>query len=235
MSNTTNKDQQNNIQVNNQSTKSPKPKKRQSKWVISAQVSQHYSIQVQQNLAQKLARQGDWTGAIALLTQLIHLEPQNPIHYNNRGLLHFQNGNHAKALKDYNYALELNPNLDNTYNNRANYYAARQEYWLAIADYEMSIEINPLNTRAWINLGITYRDLGLYQLAQENFDTALLFRQLEGNIYAERGRTHHLEGDWNWAIADYQKALTYLSIEGDHHACCQVKTWMQQLLSPAAP
>jgi tetratricopeptide (TPR) repeat protein len=201
-------------------------------WVITAKTPQHFSVPVQQRLVQNLAAQGDFLSAIALLTQLIYQEPENPIHYNNRGLLYFRNGNHAQAIQDYNHALELNPHLDSAYNNRANYHAVRREYWQAIADYETTLELNPLNSRAWINLGITYRDLGVYGLAKENFDTALLFRQLEGKIYAERGRTHHLDGDWNLAIADYQKALTYLSLENLDRPRRQVEQWIQQLLAP---
>jgi len=211
--------------------------KRRDKSVVSSKTPQDDAGRSQQNLGQqnlvrKLSQEGDWAGAIDLLTNLIHQEPQNAIHYNNRGLLHFRSGNQSQALKDYNYALELAPHLDSAYNNRANYYATRQDYVQAIADYETTLELNPLNSRAWINLGITYRDMGMYHLARENFDIALLFHRLEGNIYAERGRTHHLEGDWNWAIADYQKALTYLSIEGLDQARRQVERWMQQLLTP---
>ncbi len=209
-----------------------KQTRRQGKGVTNSKASQYYPVQVQQSLVQKFAQAGEWTEAIALLTQLIQQEPQNAVHYNNRGLLYFRSGNQVKAIRDYNYALEIDSYLDSAYNNRANYHATRREYDQAIADYETTLELNPLNIKAWINLGITYRDMGMYHLARENFDTALLFRQLEGNIYAERGRTHHLEGDWNWAIADYQKALTYLSIEGVDQARRQVEKWMQQLLSP---
>jgi tetratricopeptide (TPR) repeat protein len=184
------------------------------------------------------AQAGDYTGAIALLSQLINRNPDNAIDYNNRGLIYFQSGQLSQAITDYNKALQLNPQLASAYNNRANYYAACGQLEMAIADYDQAIDLNPSYVRAWLNRGITLRDLGQYDQAIENFDIALLLGQLEGHIYAERGRTYHLWGDWNCAIADYQRALTHLphksAVSSDTavRLCLQVKTWLNQLLSP---
>ena len=186
--------------------------------------------------ALRSAQQGDYTEAIALLSQLIHGHPDNAIDYNNRGLIYFQSGEQQKAFCDYNTALQLNPNLASAYNNRANYYAACGELQSAIADYDRALDLNPSHVRAWINRGITLRDLGQYEEAIENFETALLFGQLEGHILAQRGRTYHLWGDWNCAISDYRRALTQLPslgmTKGDPglRLRLQVENWLNELL-----
>ncbi|MEB3180525.1 MAG: tetratricopeptide repeat protein [Nostocaceae cyanobacterium] len=183
------------------------------------------------------ARDGDYTEAIALLSQLIYRSPDNAIDYNNRGLMYFENGESDKALSDYNTALQINPNLASAYNNRANYYAASGELAAAIADYDQALDLNPSHVRAWINRGITLRDLQRYEQAIDNFDMALFWGQLEGHIYAERGRTYHLCGDWNCAIADYQRALTELPqqilqlADPAWRLRLQVETWLFDLLS----
>ncbi|BDI17434.1 hypothetical protein ANSO36C_32360 [Nostoc cf. commune SO-36] len=190
--------------------------------------------------ALRLAQQGEYTEAIALLTQLIYRHPHNAVDYNNRGLIYFQGGKTQKALSDYNTALKLNPYLASAYNNRANYYAACGELAAALADYDQAINFNPRHVRAWINRGITWRDLGQYEEAIENFEVAQLFGQLEGHIWAERGRTYHLWGDWNCAIADYRRALTQLpSIDNSKDiTCChlrlQLENWLNELLSESA-
>ncbi|MEC4818433.1 MAG: tetratricopeptide repeat protein [Scytonema sp. PMC 1069.18] len=184
------------------------------------------------------AREGNYTEAIELLSQLINRHPHNAIDYNNRGLIYFQSGETHKAFCDYNTALELNPNLASAYNNRANYHAARGDLTAALADYDQAIDLNPSHARAWINRGITLRDLGEYEEAIEDFEVALLFRQLEGHILAERGRTYHLWGDWNCAIADYRRALTKLPYNGSGQELpglrlrLQVKNWLNELLCP---
>ncbi|YAF96521.1 MAG: tetratricopeptide repeat protein [Nodularia sp. CChRGM 3473] len=186
--------------------------------------------------ALRSAQQGDFTEAIALLTQLIHRHPQNALDYNNRGLIYFQSGAMPKALRDYNTALQLNPNLANAYNNRANYYAATGELAAALADYDQALDLNPSYVRARINRGITLRDLEQYEEAIENFEVALLFGQLEGHIWAERGRTYHLWGDWNCAIADYRRALTQLpswdsrSDVFAYRLRLQIENWLNELL-----
>ncbi|MFK0732868.1 MAG: tetratricopeptide repeat protein [Gloeotrichia echinulata GP01] len=186
--------------------------------------------------ALKSAQEGDYTEAIALLSQLIQRHPENAVDYNNRGLIYFQSGETQKAFCDYNTALEINPNLASAYNNRANYYAACGELRAAIADYDQAIDLHPSHVRARINRGITLRDLTEYEEAIENFDVALLFGQLEGHILAQRGRTYHLCGDWNCAIADYRRAITKLSDSSRDVPGCrlrlQVENWLNELLSP---
>ena len=185
--------------------------------------------------ALKLAQQGDYTKAIALLSHLIDHHPENAVDYNNRGLIYFQSGDRQKALRDYNKALDLNSKLASAYNNRANYYAACGQLTAALSDYEQALDINPHHVRAWINRSITLRDLEEYGEAIENLEIAMLFGQLKGHIWAERGRTYHLWGDWNCAIADYRRALAKLPLLKDkdvigYRLRLQIETWLNELL-----
>jgi len=215
---------------------SPMPRKTQKRLAPvkpTLEKSPKQSDQSLRTLARSKAKQGDYTSAIALLTQLIVRHPTDAIGYNNRGLIYFQSGQREKALADYNRALQLNPELDSAYNNRANYYASIGQLGEALADYEKALDLNPGNVRTWINQAITFRELGLYDLALENLDMALILGSLEDHIYAERGRTYHLRGDWNCAIADYQRTLQELSPSGPSSRLRRkVETWMSQLLKP---
>ena len=215
---------------------SPMPRKNQTRLApvkLVSETCQKQSAQSLRTRAHNKAKQGDYTGAIALLTQLIRRNPTSADDYNNRGLIYFQSGELEKAIADYNRALQLNPELDNAYNNRANYYASLGQVAEALTDYEKALDLNPGNIRSWINQGITFRELGLYDLALENLDMALILGGLEDRIYAERGRTYHLRGDWNCAIADYQRAFSKLPHSGASGLLRRkVETWMSQLLKP---
>lgn len=215
---------------------SPMPRKNQKRLAPVRLVRKKVQKQSAESLrtsAHQLARQGDHTGAIALLTKLIDRQPSDAVSYNNRGLIYFQSGQIEKAIADYNKALQLNPDLDSAYNNRANYYASLGQLAEALADYEIALDLNPGNIRSWINQGITFRELGLYDLALENLDMALILGSLEEHIYAERGRTYHMRGDWNCAIADYQRALSQMAQSGNSSRLRRkVETWMSQLLKP---
>jgi tetratricopeptide (TPR) repeat protein len=187
------------------------------------------------SLVKVKVKQGDYSSAIAILTQLIKRHPHSAADYNNRGLIHFQNSQLELALADYNQALELNPKLDSAYNNRANYYASLGMWKEALADYDMALDFNPANVRAWINQGITFRQLGLHERALDNFEFALLFGQLPGQIYAERGRTYHLRGDWNCAIADYKRAIAQLPPSSEsQRRQTKIESWIDELLRHCA-
>jgi tetratricopeptide (TPR) repeat protein len=187
--------------------------------------------------ALKLAHQGDYIEAIALLNQLIDNHPLNAIDYNNRGLIYFQSGKYQQALDDYNIAIQLNPQLASVYNNRANCYAACGDLMAALDDYDQALDLNPHYGRAWINRGITLRDLGKYSEAIDNFEVALLFGQLEANIWAERGRTYHIWGEWNCAIADYYRALKHIKsldineVLANYKLQLQLEHWLEELVS----
>ncbi len=184
------------------------------------------------------AYRGRYSQAIATLTQLIQIDPDHAIYYNNRGLFYFRNQQPHQALADYNRALQLNPQLSEAYNNRANYYAYQGQLEPALADYNQALQLNPLDSRAWINRGITYRHLKQYTLALKQFEVALQLGRLQGHIFAERGRTHHLIGDWNRAVGDYQQALAVLATTGsalsypDQRQRQRVKSWLNELLQP---
>lgn len=178
------------------------------------------------------AQQRDYSGAIALLNQLIKKHPDSAIDYNNRGLMYFGKGLIFQALNDYNEAIKLNEKLAPAYNNRANCYAVQGNWAAALTDYEAAIDLNPVNIKAWINQAITLREMGLYDLALENFDlTLVLGRKLQGRIYGERGYTYYLRGDWNCAIADYHRALSMIPLTTKYLAYRQkVESWLNQLM-----
>ena len=186
--------------------------------------------------ALSLALQGNYSSAIALLTELINSYPDNAVDHNNRGLIYFEIGELLKAVYDYNIALELNPKLATAYNNRANYHAACGELTTALEDYDQAIDLNPSYVKARINRGITLRDLEEYEQAIETFQVALIFGQFKPHIWAQGGRTYHLWGDWNSALADYHRALTQLlSTDGntsDYKLRIQLENWLQELLNP---
>jgi tetratricopeptide (TPR) repeat protein len=197
--------------------------------IRSTSIVRQLRLSVQEKAAQK-----DYTEAIALLDRLIACDPDSAIDYNNRGLMHFYQGQFLKAIQDYDRAIAIDNKLDNAYNNRANCYAAQGDFLAALNDYEQALNLNPSNLKALINQGVTFRELGLYDLALENFETTLILGlEFQGRIYAEKGYTYHLRGDWNCAIGDYRRALALLSIHDSYRQ--KVETWLDELLIPIVP
>jgi tetratricopeptide (TPR) repeat protein len=73
----------------------------------------HLEFKKYRLLAKALAKghQGDVQGSRSDLGELIKLDPQNPVGFYYRGLLHRETGNEAAAIADFEQALKLRPNL----------------------------------------------------------------------------------------------------------------------------
>ena len=76
--------------------------------------------------------------------------------YDNRGNLYDDQGDHDRALADYNEAIRLNPKNSIAYNNRGNAYDDKGDLAHAIADYNEAIRLNPKYDQAYENRGVAY-------------------------------------------------------------------------------
>lgn len=230
------------------STQSHRPRKR-IKIVLSASSQALEPVDRDHLLRQQAlfaAQRGSFAMALEGLNVLLDRYPKSAPDFNNRGLVHFQAGNWAAAIADYDRAIEIDDDLANAYNNRANYYAAKGDPFAAVADYQTAIEIDPSNVRAWINQGITFRELHMHIPALDNFEQALDLVEeeqdlthyvfLSAHIFAERGRTNHLLGDWNCALSDYYEAIAHINHESQTTAYpplwWQIDSWLSELLQP---
>jgi len=101
--------------------------------------------------------------------------------YNNRGVAYAKLGEHKRAIKDYDRAIELNSNLAEAYNNRGVAYAKLGEHKKAIEDYDKAIELNPEDAEAYGNRGITYARLGEHERARGDMLRA-------GNLFTNKRR-----------------------------------------------
>ena len=82
---------------------------------------------------------------------------QNPldvaIALNNRGLAFRAKGDIARALADYDAAVQLDPGYAGAYNNRGVTLHDRGEIERAFADYDQAIRLDPRNATAFVNRG----------------------------------------------------------------------------------
>ena len=106
-------------------------------------------------------KRGNYDQAIDLLTKAIKSgELSNESlgrAYGNRGICWKAKKQYAKAIADYNKAIEISPKNAKTYYNLGNIWLTKKQYDKAIADYNKAIEINPRYARAYGNRGICWK------------------------------------------------------------------------------
>jgi tetratricopeptide (TPR) repeat protein len=82
--------------------------------------------------------------AISYYTRAIDSGVANATTYFFRGIIFGRHrGEHAKAVKDYSKAVQLQPNFTKAYLNRASAYSSLKEYDKAVADYNKVVKIRP--------------------------------------------------------------------------------------------
>jgi tetratricopeptide (TPR) repeat protein len=81
--------------------------------------------------------------------------------YNNRGVIHFSNGNYDAAIKDFEQAVRLQPDLAVGYANIGYTYAAQQRWADALQPLSRGIELNVEELhKAYYNRGIANEETG---------------------------------------------------------------------------
>lgn len=155
---------------------------------------------------------GDAT--IAGCTLLIAANPNNAAAYNNRAVEYKKKRDYARALADFDKAIELEPSVPGRYYNRANVYFDRgeaasdqEDIKRAIADFTRAIEIDPKYVKALNNRGFAYASLKQHDLAIKDYDEALAKNPEHLSAYNNRGLSCLALKRYDCALADFDKVI----------------------------
>jgi len=106
--------------------------------------------------------------------------------YYNMGHVHEENGEHRKAIRCYNKAIERNPGDADMYNGRGFAYTKLEEYDKALEDYDKAIGISPNNALAHYYRGCVHWELGKYKQAADEFSEAIRIDPKDADQYEMR-------------------------------------------------
>lgn len=119
--------------------------------------------------------ESDYKKAIADFTQAIRLDPDNPVHYVNRGKTYFLNGEDRRAIQDYNQAIRLGEKTSAIYVARGRAYYYSDDIGQALEDFTEAIRIDPKHSDAYAYRGDVYLDKKEYKLAIADYETAMAY------------------------------------------------------------
>ena len=127
--------------------------------------------------------------------------------YNERGVLYGGQGDHTRAISDYDQAIKLNPEDSEAYNNRGIAYNSLGNYDLAILDYDQALKLNPEDSEVYNNRGDAYSSQGDYSRAILDLSHAIKLNPNLSQAHYNRGNAYHFKGDHTRAISDYTEAI----------------------------
>jgi Flp pilus assembly protein TadD len=141
------------------------------------------------------------------LEALGYLTPDNPNALNNLGLRYQKEGEHEKAIEQFEKALEIQPNNAASYNNLGISYGSLERFAEAERSFKRAIELNPEDIFAMNNLAVIYLRS---QRLNEARSYALKALEIEpqyasahftlGSIYATVGQLTQAEQEFEAAL-----------------------------------
>jgi thioredoxin-like negative regulator of GroEL len=144
---------------------------------------------------------------IKKLEALGYLTPDNPNALNNLGLRYQKEGEHEKAIEQFEKALEIQPNYAAALNNLGISYGSINRLDEAERSFKRSVEINPRDIFAMNNLAVIYLRSQRLNEARQYVQKALEIepqyasaRYTLGSIYATVGQYDQAEKEFEAAL-----------------------------------
>ncbi len=112
----------------------------------------------------------------------------------------------AKAMVEFEAAVQANPNYWKGHHNRGVSYALRGMFDDAVADFSRVVTLKPKYANAWFNRGEIYFDLGSYERALSDYTQTIQLTPDDYDAHIRRGHTYFYLRRFREALADYDRA-----------------------------
>jgi lipoprotein NlpI len=152
-------------------------------------------------------RRGNFSGAIAALTKVIRLCPNNHFAYNDRGVAFQGMGDYRRAIDDFDQAIDIDPRLAAAYYGRGISWKFLGDHDRAVADQIQAVALAPRRADAYGELGVAYQCSQDFDLSIANLTMAINLAPKEASHLKHRGYTQFYRGDFEAAAADLRRSL----------------------------
>ena len=125
----------------------------------------------------------------------------------NLGLKHVSTGEFAKAIADWEKALNINPNLPEAWHNRGSALGRLGKYEEAVESFQNALTIDPNNSQAWNDRAHALYQLQEWSEAINSWSNAIKIMPGNHLFWYNRGCALEQLEKWQDAISSYEKAL----------------------------
>ncbi|MBN1167539.1 MAG: tetratricopeptide repeat protein [Methanospirillaceae archaeon] len=139
--------------------------------------------------------------------QIVWIQPDVALHYNNLGLSYQNLGCHETAVTLFDKALSLDPDLFEARYNRANTCLCIGRVTEAIDEYLLILDRNKGHPLTLLNLGNAYGILGLHTDAIASYEKALDAKPGYTDAVYNIGHSYELMEQYGDALEWYEKTL----------------------------
>ena len=147
--------------------------------------------------------------AESLLSQLLFMEPENPIALELMGIVCGMQKNHEKALEFFKRGLALRPDDGSINFNIAKALSELKKYDQAVEHHIKSVQLDPKNFEAWLNYGLTLANLKRNEDALVCYDTALMLRPNLASAHFNKGLIYNELQMYERALESYAASYEF--------------------------
>ena len=112
----------------------------------------------------------------------------------------------AKAMSEFQAAVDANPDYWKGCHNRGVSYALQRKFDEAIGDFGRVVKLRPQYANAWFNRGEIYFDLGRYEEALSDYTQVMQLAPDDYDAHVRRGHTYFHLRRFREALTDYDRA-----------------------------
>jgi tetratricopeptide (TPR) repeat protein len=145
--------------------------------------------------------------AAALYQTVLDNERDNPEALHLLGVLHHQQGDHARAIELIVRAVALKPNVAEFHANLAEAYRARGQFDRAAGSCQAALSLRPDFPEAAANLGLALQGLGRSREAADQFRHALRLRPDFALVHNNLGKLLRESGRMSEALTHFERAV----------------------------
>jgi len=142
-----------------------------------------------------------------LYQNVLDSEPNNPEALHFLGVLHHQQGDHARAIELIVRAVALKPNCPEFHANLAEVYRARGQFDRATGCCRAALSLKPDFPEALANLGLALQGMGRSREAADQFRGALVLRPDFALAHNNLGKVLRETGRLGEALTHFQRAV----------------------------
>jgi tetratricopeptide (TPR) repeat protein len=162
---------------------------------------------------------GRFEAAISLCSEAIHVDPQNPVAYRERGLAYYKKGDNDRAVVDYNESIRLagtsvgygylqwDSAYASAYRDRGYARLNKGDYDGAISDFTESVRFFSNDVYVFYNLGVAYAKKEQHRDAIIFYTAAIRLNPSDFDFYNSRAFSKWRLGDDRSAINDLDDAI----------------------------
>jgi tetratricopeptide (TPR) repeat protein len=162
------------------------------------------------DLAMEFESAGDYQNAILVLTEAIHLNPNNEGAIYELAYCYDQIKDFEKAINCYSDFIDENPYSFTAWYNLGNAYSKLEKFEKAVWAYDYCLLINEEFAPANFNLGNAYLTLEKYQLSIDNFEKSMEIDGEDGLALCYIGECYEQLENYDLAKHYYHRSIQFI-------------------------